>query len=100
MGETVGLRQGAHEVHVDVGKTPTWYGDVFRQHVDVADYLCSLAVQAVAGPRRRRLGETNPDVPGCEEATGGAAAGVGGVVDLIKYLFLKVLRHQGAELTC
>ena len=52
------------------------------------------------GPRRRRLGESHPDVPGCEEAAGGSAAGVGGVVDLIKYLFLKVFGDQGAKLTC
>ena len=96
----MGLGQGAHEVHVDVGKSPTWDGDMFWSHVDVPDYLCALTVQEVACPLRRRFGETNPDVPGCEEATGGAAARVGGVVDLIKYLFLKVLRHQGAELTC
>ena len=73
---------------------------MFRQHVDVSDYLCALAVQAVAGPLRRRFGETDPDVPGCEEATGGAAAGVGGVVHLVKYLFLKVFRNQGAKRTC
>jgi hypothetical protein len=28
------------------------------------------------------------------------AAGVGGVVDVVKYLFLKVLGHQWAKLTC
>jgi hypothetical protein len=35
IGETCGLREWSHEIHVDVFETAAWYGDGFRSQVDV-----------------------------------------------------------------
>jgi hypothetical protein len=73
------------------------YWDVLRRYLYMAVNFGPLAVQVGFRPSCDICGETPPNIPGGDEAAGRPHAGVGGPVEVFKYLSPKVSRHQQAE---
>ncbi len=97
IGKTLGCRQGAHQVHVDVAETAGGYWDVLRRYLYVAVDLGLLAAQAGLCPGGDICGETLPNIPGGDEAAGRLPARVGGPVEVFENLSPKVPGYQRAE---
>ncbi len=100
IGKTLGCRQGAHQVHVDVAEMAGGYWDVLRGYLYVPLDLSPLAAQAGFRPGGDICEETLPNIPGGDEAAGCPPARVGGPVEVFENLSPKVSGYQRAECAC
>jgi hypothetical protein len=80
-----------------MAETVVGYWDVLRWYLYMAVYFGPLAVHADFHPGCDVCGETLLNIPGGDEAAGRPHAGVGGPVEVFKYLSPKVYGHQQAE---